>query len=80
VKPLTNRALIKLRKSNEAGQEVGVLIINTDQIVAITTGQNATEIQMADGRPRWVKETLDEVAWMSCGGERKGCYEQLSLG
>jgi hypothetical protein len=58
-------SLIKLRKSNEAGQDVGVLIINTDQIVAITTGQNATEIQMADGRPRWVKETLDEVALMA---------------
>jgi len=55
-------ALIKLRKTNEAGEEVGVLIINTDQIVAITAGQNATELQMADGRTRWVKDTPDEVA------------------
>jgi hypothetical protein len=45
-------ALIKLRKTNEAGEDVGVLMINTDQIVAVTTSQNATELQMADGRSR----------------------------
>jgi hypothetical protein len=54
-------ALIKLRKANEVGEEVGVLIVNTDQIIAITAGQNATELQMTDGRTRWVKETLEEV-------------------
>ena len=54
-------ALIKLRKANEAGDEVGVLIVNTDQIIAIGAGQNATELQMTDGRTRWVKETPDEV-------------------
>jgi len=54
--------LIKLRKTSEAGDEVGILFVNTDQIVAITAGQNTTEIQMADGRTRWVKETLEEVA------------------
>lgn len=54
--------LIKLRKANETGEDVGALIINTDQIVAITAGQNATELAMADGRPRWVKDTPDEVA------------------
>jgi hypothetical protein len=54
--------LIKLHKKNEAGEDVGVLIVNTDQIVAITAGPNATELQMADGRSRWVRDTPDEVA------------------
>jgi hypothetical protein len=53
--------LIKLHKKNEAGEDVGVLIVNTDQIVAITAGPNATELQMADGRSRWVRDTPDEV-------------------
>ena len=57
-----NMALIKLRKTNEAGEDVGVLMINTDQIVAVTTSQNATELQMADGRSRWVRDTPDEIA------------------
>lgn len=55
-------ALIKLRKANESGEEVGTVIVNTDQIVAIVAGQNTTEVQMADGHTRWVKETPDEVA------------------
>ena len=55
-------ALIKLRKANETGEEVGTVIVNTDQIVAIIAGKNTTELQMADGRTRWVKETPDEVA------------------
>jgi hypothetical protein len=54
-------ALIKLRKSNETGEEVGVSFINTDQIVEICAGQNTTEVQMADGRTRWVRDTPDAV-------------------
>jgi hypothetical protein len=53
-------ALIKLRKSNEAGEEVGVLYTNTDQILTISAGQNATEVQMGDGRTRWVKDSCPE--------------------
>lgn len=53
--------LIKLRKANDAGEETGVLIVNTDQIVVVGAGPQATELQMADGRTRWVKETPDEV-------------------
>lgn len=53
--------LIKLHKTNEAGEDAGTVFVNTEQIVAITAGQNTTEVQMADGRTRWVKETLDEV-------------------
>jgi hypothetical protein len=34
--------LIKLRKTNEAGEEVGVSLINTDQIVEITSDKNIT--------------------------------------
>jgi hypothetical protein len=60
-------ALIKLRKANEAGEEVGALFINTDQIVEITSGQNATELQMTDGRTRWVKDALDAVVALARG-------------
>jgi hypothetical protein len=60
-------ALIKLRKTNEAGQDVGDVFINTDQIVAISAGQNATELQMSDGRTRWVRDTPDEVATLAKG-------------
>jgi len=55
-------ALIKLRKTNEVETDVGIIFINTDQILAVTAGQSATEIQMADGRTHWVKETPAEVA------------------
>jgi len=58
-------ALIKLRKANEAGDEVGVLYVNTDQILAISAGPSATELQMADGRTRWVKDTPDAVVAMA---------------
>jgi hypothetical protein len=54
-------ALLKLRKANENGDEVGSVFINTDQIVAVSAGEKATEVQMADGRTRWVKETPEEV-------------------
>jgi hypothetical protein len=53
--------LIKLRKANEEGEDVGVLFMNTDQILAISVGKAATEIQLSDGRTRWVKESPDEV-------------------
>ncbi len=53
--------LIKLHKANETGDEVGAVYVNTDQIVAISAGPSATELQMADGRTRWVKETPDQV-------------------
>lgn len=55
-------ALLKLNMANEAGESVGTIYVNTDQILAITTGPKATELQMADGRTRWVKESSDEVA------------------
>ena len=54
-------AFIKLRKANEEGEDVGVLIVNVDQIVTISAGTRATEVQMADGRTRWVKNSLEEV-------------------
>lgn len=54
-------ALIKIRKANENGEEIGVSFINTDQIVEICAGQNTTEVQMVDGRTRWVKDTPDAV-------------------
>lgn len=53
--------LIKLRKSNEAGDEVGVVYVNTDQIISISAGPSATELQMTDGRTRWVKDPPDQV-------------------
>lgn len=54
-------ALMKLREANETGDEVGVLFVNPDQIVAISAGPSATELQMADGRTRWAKDTPDQV-------------------
>ena len=42
-------ALIKLRKANQTGEEVGSVVVNTDQIVAIVAGQNVSELQMVDG-------------------------------
>jgi hypothetical protein len=54
-------ALIKLRGANEAGEEAGVLFVNTDQIAAISAGPNATELQIVDGHTRWVKEAPDAV-------------------
>lgn len=51
--------LIKLRKSNETGEEVGVMFVNPDQIISISAGTSATELQMTDGRTRWVKEMPD---------------------
>jgi hypothetical protein len=47
-------ALVELRGANEGGEETGVLFANADQIVAISSGPNATEVQMAEGRTRWV--------------------------
>jgi hypothetical protein len=62
---LTIMALIKLHKANEAGEDEGVLFINTDQIIAITVGPSATELQMADGRTRWAKDTPDQIALLA---------------
>jgi hypothetical protein len=54
-------AFIKLRKANDQGEEVGTVFVNTDQILTISLDKTATEIQMSDGRPRWVKNSPDEV-------------------
>jgi hypothetical protein len=58
-------ALIKLREANEAGEETGVLFANSDQIVAISAGPHATEVQMTDGSTRWVKDTPDAVVLLT---------------
>jgi integrase len=50
--------LVKLSMANDDGEPVGTILVNTDQIIAVTAGQHATEMQMADGRTRWVKEPL----------------------
>ncbi|MGB8522505.1 MAG: hypothetical protein WCD43_06040 [Candidatus Acidiferrales bacterium] len=55
-------ALIRLRQARESGEEVGVLLINPDQIVSIITLNNVTEIHTVDGKVQWVKETPEEVA------------------
>ena len=59
--------LIKLDKANEQGQSVGEIYINTDQIISMSLGLATTEIQMADGRSRWVKQTPDEVSAVAKG-------------
>jgi hypothetical protein len=60
-------ALLRLGKRTEAGQDVGTVFINTDHIVAVTTGPSATEVQTADTRTHWVRETPDQVAAMMRG-------------
>jgi hypothetical protein len=54
--------LIKLSKTNESGEAAGTILINPAQIVAVTSSRSTTEVQMSDGRARWVKETPEEVA------------------
>ncbi len=41
-------ALIKFQ-ANEAGKDVGIVFLNTDQIVTVSMGNAATEVQMSDG-------------------------------
>lgn len=60
-------ALIKLCMTNELGEEVGVIVVNTDQIVAIVEGKKTTEIQLSDGRTRWVKNSPDEIISLAKG-------------
>jgi len=54
-------ALIELHKTDEAGEDAGVLFVNTDHIVAIAAARKATELQLADGHTRWVRDTPEEV-------------------
>jgi hypothetical protein len=61
-------ALIKLRKTNDAGEEAGDIYLNTDQIVEICAGPSASEVQMADGKTRWVKDAPDAVVALVKGG------------
>jgi len=53
---------IKLHRGNDTGESVGRVLVNPEQIIAISAGQTATELQKSDGRTLWVKETPDEVA------------------
>jgi len=54
-------AMIELHKTDEGGEDAGVLFVNTDHIVAIAAAQRATELQLADGHTRWVKDSPEEV-------------------
>ena len=54
-------ALIELHKTNEAGENAGVVFVNSDHIVAIASSQRATELQLADGHTRWVKDSPEDV-------------------
>ena len=42
--------------------------MNTDQILAITAGQNSIEIEMADGRAHWMRETPEQVVALAKTG------------
>jgi len=53
--------LINLHKTNEAGEDAGVLSVNSDQIVATATAQGATELEIADGHTRRVKNSPEDV-------------------
>jgi hypothetical protein len=54
-------ALIELHKTDEAGDDAGVIFVNSDHIIAITAAQRATELELADGHTRWVKDTPGEI-------------------
>jgi len=54
-------ALIKLHKTNEAGDSAGVLFVNSDHIVAITSTSGSTELELANGHTRWVKDSPDDI-------------------
>ncbi len=54
-------AFIKLGKRNDAGEDVGPFLLNSDQIVAVVSGPRATEIQTSDGHTHWVRETVEQV-------------------
>jgi len=54
-------AMIKLHKTTEAGEDAGALFVNSDHIVAITTTPGATELELADGHTRWVKDSPEDI-------------------
>ena len=55
---------LKLRRANESGASVGTIFVNTDQVLTITVGPAATELNMSDGKMKWVLDTPDEIANM----------------
>jgi hypothetical protein len=59
--------LIKLRKASQDGQEVGVIYVNADQIVSVSSGEKTTEIHTVDGQTRWVKNPVEEVVKLAGG-------------
>jgi hypothetical protein len=60
---------IRLRKTNELGEELGAVAFNAEQIVHVcpavrgsgTKGEKTTQISTADGKTHWVLETTDQV-------------------
>ena len=54
-------ALIKLHKTNEAGDSAGVLFVNSDHIAAITSTPGSTELELVNGRTRWVKDSPEDI-------------------
>jgi hypothetical protein len=55
---------LKLRKANESGESAGTIFVNTDQVLTISTGPAVTELNMSDGKTKWVLDTPDEIANM----------------
>jgi hypothetical protein len=55
---------LKLREANEPGESVGPVFVNTDQILTIAAGPAATELNMSDGKMKWVLDTPKEVVKM----------------
>jgi hypothetical protein len=60
--------LIKFGMAKETGEEVGVLFVNTDQIIAISMGQNSTELQMSDEHTFWAKDKIGQVVAVAKAG------------
>jgi len=55
---------LKLRKANESGESIGTVFVNPDQILTISAGPAATELNMSDGHLKWAVDTPEEIANM----------------
>jgi hypothetical protein len=57
-------SFITLRGANESGEPVGTLLVNSDHLVTVSTGEKTTELGLADGKTRWVLDKPEEIIKM----------------
>ena len=58
-------SFIRLQQANESGEEVGPMIVNTDNIAAIIplerSGVTFSILRTTDCRVLWAMETMEEI-------------------